>query len=173
MHYLYRIINRVNGKVYIGQTNHARPSDRWSEHKSSAKKSDRFPLQKAIRKYTSDNFLFDIVACCKTQEDANWCEEELIKQYDCLAEDKKGYNVKSGGLTRSGFKMSDEAKLKMRLAKLGKPSKKKGKPTGKPAWNKGLPKEQQSRFGKKHSPETLEKMRQAALLREEKKRNSA
>ena len=72
-----------------------------------------------------------------------------------------------------GKEHSEEAKKKMSDSHMGQPSKKKGKPTGKPAWNKGLPKEQQSRFGKKHSPETLEKMRQAALLREEKKRNSA
>ena len=96
----------------------------------------------------------------------------MIKQYGCLAEDGNGYNVKSGALTRSGFKMSDEAKLKMSLAKLGKPSKKKGKPTGRPAWNKGLPKERQSMFGKKHSPDTIEKMRKAALLREERKRSA-
>ena len=36
---------------------------------------------------------------CRTYEDANIIEAELIKQFDCLASGGKGYNFSLGGET--------------------------------------------------------------------------
>ena len=98
IHYLYRITNKINGKIYIGQT--ISPQKRWCGHKNQAKKETPNQLiSKAIKKYGSDNFEFEVIAICWSYEDANWTEEELIKQYDSLANNCKGYNLSLGGET--------------------------------------------------------------------------
>jgi group I intron endonuclease len=97
MHYLYRITNLINRKIYIGQT--INPYKRWAGHKSAAKPSKRTGnmfIASAIHKYGSNNFEFEVIACCKTQDDANYLEIELIKQYDSLSI-SNGYNITSGG----------------------------------------------------------------------------
>jgi group I intron endonuclease len=95
MFYLYTIKNVTDSKVYIGQT--VRPERRWSQHKVYAQHV--LPIQyihRAIAKHGIENFVFEIIAVCKTQENADYVEEELIKQYDSRNKDK-GYNVAPGG----------------------------------------------------------------------------
>lgn len=97
MHYLYKIINTENKKVYIGQTNN--PGLRWSQHKSNAKYNrGNQVITRALTKYGVDTFVFEEIATCRTQEDANFVEEELILQYDSR-NPMKGYNVDTGGNT--------------------------------------------------------------------------
>ena len=110
IHYLYRITNIINGKIYIGQT--INPAARWYGHKNDAAKDNpSMVLTKAIKKYGNHNFEFEVIATCKNWEDANWTEEELIKQYDSLVKNGKGYNVSLGGETAP---KSDEWKQTMR-----------------------------------------------------------
>lgn len=96
MHYLYRLTNNINGKVYIGQS--IKPEYRWYQHKShSAEGSDHKQyIHHAIAKYGVENFTFEIIATCRSQEDANEVESVLIQQYN--SRDKQfGYNIKPGG----------------------------------------------------------------------------
>lgn len=97
MHYLYRITNTENKKVYIGQTNN--PSLRWSQHRSNAK-YDRGNqvITRAISKYGVNSFEFDVIATCLTQDDVDITEEQMIRQYDSR-NNEKGYNVDVGGNT--------------------------------------------------------------------------
>jgi group I intron endonuclease len=112
MHYLYRITNLINQKVYLGQTMY--PKKRWNNHKYEARKlHPEFYLHKAIAKYGVDNFIFEIIAQSKIQEDANEIEADLIVQYDSR-NPKMGYNIMPGGKIHSGYKHSDETKEKMR-----------------------------------------------------------
>jgi group I intron endonuclease len=96
MHYLYRITNQLNGKVYIGQTVDA--GKRWVAHKSFARNDDkpRQYIHHAIAKYGSSNFVFEVIATCRTQEDTDAIEDQLIQQYDSRNKEK-GYNLKTGG----------------------------------------------------------------------------
>ena len=98
MHYLYKITNLINGKIYIGQT--IQPNRRWYQHRADSVRN-KYPIHHAIKKYGAENFIFEIIACCKTQEDANYTEEQLIQQYDCLSSGDKGYNVHPGGFSTS------------------------------------------------------------------------
>lgn len=95
MHFLYRITDTLNNKIYIGKSNN--PSRRWTHHKNQAKKEK--PIQyihRAIAKYGVENFIFEVIATCKTQEDAEETEIQLIVQYN--SRDKHfGYNVSPGG----------------------------------------------------------------------------
>lgn len=96
MHYLYRITNQLNSKIYIGQS--AKPEYRWYQHKShSAEGSDHKQyLHNSMAKYGVENFVFEIIVTCRTQEDANEIEAILIEQYN--SRDKQfGYNIKPGG----------------------------------------------------------------------------
>lgn len=119
MHYLYRITNQLNGKVYIGQT--VDDIHRWSAHKSFAKNPERTGqyIHRAMAKYGIDNFVYEVIATCKTQDDANEVEALLILQYNSRNKDN-GYNVMPGGNNISGpehpnfgKKASEETKLKM------------------------------------------------------------
>lgn len=107
MHYLYRITNNLNGKVYIGQSNN--PEYRWKQHRYDAQRAE--PVQyihRAMAKYGIEHFVFDVIAGCKTQEDADLTEDQLIQQYDSRNKDK-GYNLKAGG---SHGEHSEETKQK-------------------------------------------------------------
>jgi group I intron endonuclease len=95
MHYLYKITNTLNNKVYIGQSN--KETERWRQHKYYSKLEN--PVQyisRAMKKYGVDNFTYEVIAQCLSQKDADETEIELIKQYD--SQNKEfGYNVAPGG----------------------------------------------------------------------------
>lgn len=97
-YYLYKVINIVNKKVYIGQT--INPEKRWRAHKYNSrnisKRVQYFNL--AMNKYGVENFIYEIIAISKAQEDANESECILIKQYDSQ-DNRFGYNIRSGGNT--------------------------------------------------------------------------
>jgi group I intron endonuclease len=134
MNYLYKITNLVNNKIYIGQT--AKPSKRWSDHKSEAKRGHKkYPLYLSIRKHGEDNFKFEIIAECKSLNDCNLTEIELVKQYNSLA--PNGYNLLPGGdcnpaikgrklsaehkakIVGTGRKHTEETKIKMSKSHIG------------------------------------------------------
>lgn len=91
---IYKISNIENGKIYIGQT--VEPTKRWYQHRRDAA-TPKYPLHYAINKYGASKFEFDVILNCNSQDYANWAEEELIKQYDCLVSNGKGYNISLGG----------------------------------------------------------------------------
>src|SRR5271165_6172281 len=96
MHFLYKITNTENNKIYIGQTNDL--SRRWSQHKSAAKYHGEQVITRAITKYGKEKFTFEAIVSCKTQEDVDVLEEVVIQQYDARNM-KVGYNVDIGGRT--------------------------------------------------------------------------
>lgn len=114
MHYLYKITNISNNKIYIGQTIDA--SKRWGAHLSFAKNPEKTGqyIHRAMAKYGSINFIYEIIASCKTQEDANEVESLLISQYNSR-DQEFGYNIKPGGNTAPH---SEETKQKLREATL-------------------------------------------------------
>ena len=114
MHYLYRITNQLNGKVYIGQSNSKR---RWSQHKYFARHPEQTGqyIHYAMAKYGVDNFVFETIATCKTQEDTDEVESLLIIQYDSRNKNK-GYNLRIGGTEGGRGAISDETKEKIRQA---------------------------------------------------------
>ena len=108
IHYLYRITNKINQKIYIGQT--VQPNKRWNQHRHDAINPTQV-IHHAINKYGIINFEFEVIALCKSQNDANLVEEELIKQYNCLVKDGEGYNISLGGIVAA---KSDEWKRAMK-----------------------------------------------------------
>src|ERR1017187_925056 len=95
MYYLYKIINMLNNKVYIGQSN--KEKERWRQHKYYARQEK--PIQyihRAMAKYGIENFAYEVIAACVTQVDTDEIETQLIKQYDSRNK-SYGYNIAPGG----------------------------------------------------------------------------
>lgn len=112
MHYLYKISDTLNNKVYIGQSKDDK--HRWRQHVYFSKNPEKTGqyIHRAMAKYGVENFIFEIIAICKTQEDANETESLLIKQYESRNKDF-GYNLMTGG-SYGGH--SEETKQKQREA---------------------------------------------------------
>lgn len=89
---IYIIKNRVNEKVYIGQTV-AGIAKRWSQHKADAVKKQS-KLYHAMRKYGTHNFYVKKICSCKNMDELNAAEEFLIKEMGAV---ECGYNTLAGG----------------------------------------------------------------------------
>lgn len=113
---IYKITNKVNGKVYIGQSRDI--EKRWKEHKRAADLNCPL-LYKAINKYGVENFSFEIQEIC-TEDLLNDREIYWIKYYNsCVFFDNGyGYNCNEGGASGCGFTPSEETRMKMREIKL-------------------------------------------------------
>lgn len=113
MHYLYRITDTINHKVYIGQA--VNPRRRWSDHKWNARQEK--PIQyihRAMAKYGIENFTFEVIATCRDLDSANVVEDLLIIQYDSRNKER-GYNLNAGGFNGEH---SEETIEKIRQATL-------------------------------------------------------
>jgi group I intron endonuclease len=105
------IRNKLNGKIYIGQT--TQPiKERLGQHRR--KSSGCSAIHGAIKKYGWNNFEIDWYEC--PDEDLNFDEEVLVREMRTLSPD--GYNLMEGG--GNGGKRSEESKQKMSKSHLGK-----------------------------------------------------
>lgn len=90
---IYKIVNDVNDKVYIGQT--TKSLDRRIEgHKNSMISGVDTHLYRAMRKYGWDKFHFEVIATAPDQDSLNDMEAYFINKYDSIA---NGYNMAPGG----------------------------------------------------------------------------
>ena len=107
---IYSILNKINGKIYIGQTERLF-SRRTTEHKSKLRGQDhRNPhLQNSWNKYGEDAFEFSILEICDNDK-LNDNEDWWIDFFDST-DHNKGYNIQKGGGSRGSC--SQEFKDKM------------------------------------------------------------
>jgi len=142
---IYKIVNQLNGKVYIGFTNNI--NRRLSEHKlRHTHYKNKF--YNAVRKYGWDNFILEILYQSKDGLDCkNTMEPFFIKEYDTFV---NGYNSTSGGEGVFGYTHNNKS-----INKMKKPKSEKHKNNLKVSRNKrtDLP-----MLGKKHSEETKIKL---------------
>ena len=89
---IYKITNKVNNKVYIGQSVDVKR--RWRQHKSCSLK---YHLYESFRKYGLNNFIFEVVTECKVSQ-LDELETYYIDLYDST-NPEKGYNqtIRSAG----------------------------------------------------------------------------
>ena len=90
---IYKVTNKINGKVYIGQS--VDIGRRWRQHMTA---EDDIYFHKAIQKYGVENFEWEVIEQCKKSE---LDEREIywIEYYDSY---NKGYNCTKGGEGVSG-----------------------------------------------------------------------
>ena len=106
--YIYKFTNRINDKVYIGQTYNLQT--RLNSHKSKALNTKN-KFYNAVRKYGWENFELSILSTitANTKEELSTLldklEIEYIRQYNSY---KSGYNSTLGGHSKRGYKLSEE-----------------------------------------------------------------
>lgn len=74
---IYLITNKLNGKVYVGQTGRS-IAERWLEHASYARRDKDFPLYRAMRKYGKENFICEEILQVEGKEKADYQERLWI-----------------------------------------------------------------------------------------------
>lgn len=111
--YIYKIINILNSKVYIGQTRIKNPIKRWVDHFDSAFicQYDYF-LYKAMRKSGIENFCFQIIEKDISIENLNDREMFYINQYQSN-DSNYGYNLTLGGQMTHASKYNKYQVLKV------------------------------------------------------------
>lgn len=87
---IYKIKNLINGKIYIGQSSN--PERRWQDHINNYNPKDNSLISKAIKKYGTQNFSFDIIGWF---DDYNDKEKYYINYYNSVR--PYGYNIQLGG----------------------------------------------------------------------------
>ena len=132
---IYKAINKINGKVYIGQTT-VDLKKRKSHHENT---QVRYYFHRAIKKHGKGNFNWQILEHCDSKEEMDEMEFHYIMQYNSL---NNGYNLTLGGEGSSGWHPSAETRQKISMSK-------KGKRVG----------QENSFYGKKHTEKTKRKMR--------------
>ena len=129
--YIYKIQNKINGKLYIGQTVQT-INKRWSEHCHNS--STCKILRSAILKYGKENFDVSVLHTLECDDkptlriELNRLETEEIEKNRSLV--PNGYNILKGGNTSPGRrwktppmigkKMTLESRRKISIANMGK-----------------------------------------------------
>jgi group I intron endonuclease len=132
---IYRILNRKNGKGYLGSSKQIRI--RFNTHKRDLrlKIHDNDYLQHAWNKYGPQNFVFEIVELCS--EDKLIEREQYWMDYYKSYDRSKGYNI----MPKANCSViTDEIREKISIANTGKKRSRKHKEAvrkahlGKPTW---------------------------------------
>lgn len=112
---IYKITNKINNKIYIGQTIESLEK-RWSRHNWKCTKSrNAMAITNAIIKYGKENFIIEQIDYANTIEELNNKEVYYIDYFNTMS--PNGYNLKTGGDNK---RLSDETKKKISEGNKGK-----------------------------------------------------
>lgn len=99
---VYRAINTINGKSYIGKTLsplRKRKRDHLCKLYKNYYKNNKF--YNALRKYGVENFRWEVLVENVPEEDLDWAESQLIITFDTKV---SGYNSTNGALEEKNIK---------------------------------------------------------------------
>lgn len=113
---IYKFVNKINGKIYIGQSNdiQRRIKDHYYKAHNPTGGNYHSPLHLAIRKYGWDNFQIEVLEECNIEE---LDEKEIyyIQLYNSIT--PNGYNIMAGG---QQFRKDTSDSNKKRCSQCGK-----------------------------------------------------
>lgn len=119
MAYIYKIINLINGKIYIGKTSHTSIQERFREHVYDSKKPrcEKRPLYDAMNKYGVENFKIQEIEEVISDEIASQREQYWIEYYRSYIgfPDCNGYNATLGGDSKRYYNYEDIANKYLEL----------------------------------------------------------
>lgn len=111
---IYKAINKINGKVYIGQTINGL-EQRKREHKNHSNLNSIYHFHNAIRKYGFDNFEWEVLHENVCDLDTLNCLEEIeIILHNSF---HIGYNMNNGG---KNCRPSEKTRIKMSKSQIGR-----------------------------------------------------
>ena len=105
--YVYKIVNKVNGKIYVGQTTE-KLSQRFNRHMGYQKDDKDTKFYRAIRKYGKSNFYIELIEEVENLDELNIREEYWIRKLDTV---ENGYNSYYGGYACGGDTLSGHPRL--------------------------------------------------------------
>lgn len=163
---IYKVTNKINGKIYIGKHQTENPNDSYFG-------SGKF-IKSAIKKYGKENFIKEVLFVFETELEMNQKEKELITEEFISRKDT--YNAGVGGEGGPHFKGKSHSKETKEMYSTDKFRSKVSEglrnyyDNGGQPWNKGVigsindevkEKISKARTGVKHSDETKEKIKKA------------
>lgn len=116
---IYKILNKINGKIYIGSA--ADFYERWHSHKHYLNRNNHHNehLQRAWNKHGAEAFEFIIIeTCCKIKEVLLDREQYWINVSKCC-DPKIGYNIRLVPNTNVGLVFTDAHRAKMSAWQIG------------------------------------------------------
>ena len=129
---IYMIVCISNGRRYIGSSHNC--EKRYVQHLSDLNKNKHGNphLQKSWNKYEKNDFMFIIIERCQISE-------LIYKEQSYIDELTPEFNIRKLANSNLGIKWNEEQRANQSRIHMGHPSSKKGKKTGIPAWNRGIP----------------------------------
>ncbi len=160
---VYKVTNRLNGKVYVGQTTKTL-EQRIKEHLCRTVNQSTI-FQNALRKYGINNFNMKVIDHGEDRDDLNNKEQFWIKFFNCIA--PKGYNITSGGdanpvchpLVRQKISIAQTGKKRSEQTKIKISEYFKGRFVGELNSMYGRCGSESATFGRKHTEEEKQKMK--------------
>ena len=116
---IYKITNLVNGKMYIGKHKTKKLDDGYM--------GSGHLIKRALQKYGANNFRKEWLMFCEDEEEMNYMELVYVDETWVLRNDT--YNLTLGGnggliegqhSPRKGVHISEETRMKLRKANIGK-----------------------------------------------------
>jgi group I intron endonuclease len=89
---IYKVENKISGKVYIGQTIHTLETRKNTHLKMVEVGKSKF--YKALKSYGVDNFDWVVIDTATTKDELNQKEIHYIREYNSI---ENGYNMVDGG----------------------------------------------------------------------------
>lgn len=99
-HFVYKTVCKSNGKYYIGKHSTSNLDDGYL---GSGKL-----LKQALKKYSKENFVREILCFCSSEEEVYLKEHEIVTQE--VVDDEMSYNMKLGGEGGQKIYSSEEVK---------------------------------------------------------------
>lgn len=91
---IYKIINKINGKYYIGKS--IKDEVPFWRHLNNAERGKKYIFSRAIRKYGKQSFSQEILCHTVCVDDLNMAERYYIKKFKSNISEY-GYNMTEGG----------------------------------------------------------------------------
>ena len=113
MGWIYIVFNLINHKAYIGKWSKKRIEKRRNDYKNMNSHNEH--LNRAVRKYGWENFIFDTLHENVPHEMLSCLERQEIARFDCnKSAGGWGYNCTDGGDGILGHKHTQETRQAMR-----------------------------------------------------------
>lgn len=116
---IYKATNKINNKIYIGQTIQdfkVRRRQHENSYLYPSSVGSRGIFSRAINKYGKENFEWEVIDRADSLEELNEKEEYWIDKCNSLKEGGWGYNIKKGG---DNHKHAERTKKLIGLAQVG------------------------------------------------------
>lgn len=104
---IYRAVNKINGKSYIGKTEKSLEKRReW--HLASVKQNSKFAFHRALAKYGAASFEWSVIDTADSLSELNVKEQNYIALHESFG--SNGYNMTAGGEGQTGWIPSSETR---------------------------------------------------------------